>query len=79
MGWNLDLSCRCGFNIKTLKHIFCDCPDLSSGRHAFFSFLASKIFNFDPDIFNFLDLAFSPNLELINEMARFLQSGNIIL
>ncbi|XP_051170050.1 uncharacterized protein LOC127287259 [Leptopilina boulardi] len=58
MNWRIDVGCQCGFDLKTLRHLFIECPRLSNGRPAFFSFLSTKYSSFNTDTFDFQAIFF---------------------
>ena len=81
MGWDLEVGCGCGCGVelKNLEHLFLNCPLLSEGRPGFFGFLTCQIPGLPPDQFNYKELVFDPDPNVVSELGKFLKSGNLIL
>ncbi|XP_043476376.1 uncharacterized protein LOC122507632 [Leptopilina heterotoma] len=77
MGWTLPRGCVCGAEIQSMNHLLSFCPNLSPGRPHFFSFLSSKLTDFDPDRFDLDVLIYNPDKEIVTEIGKFFESGNI--
>lgn len=79
MGWTLPVDCECGAELKSLDHLLKDCPRLSPGRPQFFSYLVSKITNFNLKNFNLDNLIFDPDISTVIEIGKFFIKGNTII
>ena len=79
MGWDMDVGCGCGAELKSLAHLTSECPILSEGRPRFFRFLAERFPGRPPEQVDLGDLIFAPNPEAVGELERFLQSGDLII
>ena len=79
MGWDLDVRCNCGAELKDLKHLFNSCPFLSEGRPQFFRFLAARFPDRSPEQVNLADLIFDPDTETVGELGRLLRSNGLII
>ena len=61
MGWDLEIGCGCGEELKSLEHLFLSCPLLSEGRPGIFGFLASRFPGLLPDLLDYRELVFDPD------------------
>ena len=78
MGWDLDAGCGCGEAMRSLKHLFTNCPLLSEGRPRFSDFLACRFPGLSPDNFDYRELVFHPDASEVSELGRFFKHGSII-
>ena len=79
MGWDLDAGCGCGKEMRSLQHLFMNCPLLSEGRPRFFGFLARRFPGLSPDNFDYRELVFDPDASVVSELGRFFKHGSIII
>ena len=77
MGW--DLKTGCGTELRSLDHLFLNCPLLSEGRPGFFGFLSCRFPGRPPEKFDYRELVFDPDPSVVSELGRFFKCGNIIL
>ena len=61
MGLNLDSDCGCGEEMRSLQHLFLNCPLLSEGRPRLFGYLACRFPGLPPDEFDYRELVFDPD------------------
>ena len=79
MGWDLDVGCSCGAELKSLAHLISECPILSEGRPRFFRFLAERFPGRPPEQTDLGDLIFEPDPEAVGELGRFLHFGDLVI
>ena len=79
MGWDLDVGCSCGAELKSLAHLISECPLLSEGRPRFFRFLAERFPGRPPEQADLGDLIFEPDPEAVGELGRFLRFGDLVI
>lgn len=72
LGWRIDLTCPCGEEDRTLKHLFNECPVLSPNRPEFFGFLVHRMGIEDPEDLDPLDVVLSPTDEMVEAFGRFI-------
>ena len=79
IGWDLDAGCGCGEEMRSLQHLFTNCPLLSEGRPRLFGFLACRFPGLSPDNFDYRELVFDPDASEVSELGRFFKHGSIII
>ena len=79
MGWDLEVGCDCGAELKNLSHFIQECPILSERRPRFFWFLFERFPGRPSEKVEFGDIVFSPDPEAVGKLGRFLCSGDMIV
>lgn len=79
MGWNISPQCKCGYEVSSLKHFLRDCVLFKEDTIEFSEFLRRKLGNSAYLLENLDFLIFFPNLEIINEVGKFLTGNGIII
>ena len=70
MGWDLDVGCGCGAEMKDLAHLINECPILSEGRPRLFRFLAVRFPGGPPEHTDLGNLIFPPDqIRFFSELA----------
>ena len=77
MGWDMDIGCGYGAELKSLAHLVGECPILSEGRPRFFRFLAKRFPGRPPERVDLGDLFFDPDPEAVWEIFSIWRSGHI--
>ena len=79
MGRDLETGCGCGAELRSLEHLFLNCPLLLEGRPGFFGFLACRFPGLPPDQFDYRELLFDPDPCVVSELWGFFKHGNLII
>ena len=79
MGWDLETGCGCGAELRSLDHLFLNCPLFSEGRPGFFGFLSCRFPGRPPEQFDYRELVLDPDPSVVSELGRFFKFGNIVL